>query len=312
MAQDGLTEILKRLQLRAGIFVHARYCGRWALDTSGVRAATFHLVQEGHCWLHLQDRDPRALRPGDLVVFPRDARHVLSSTDEPPGEEEVNRAEQADGVPPDNRMLCGYFEFESQAAWPLLDSLPEALVIERGMPASDGLISLIFHELNHASMGTDAVIDYYAHALFVQVLRVAQTEGFAGGLLSAFSDERLGRALAAIHTEPEADWNLERLAAQAGMGRTSFAAHFKKSIGQSPMRYLQLWRLQLSKDLLANTRLSVAEIALRSGYDSEAAFRKSFRKEMGVPPGTLRRTAIDRSNWQKSVLSPMFNGSRED
>ncbi len=27
-------------------------------------------------------------------------------------------------------MLCGYFEFESKAAWPLLDSLPDTMVLE--------------------------------------------------------------------------------------------------------------------------------------------------------------------------------------
>ena len=79
MPTDALTAILRRLRLRAGIFVHARYCAPWSVDTSGQRMAPFHLIQDGNSWLHMADAEPRKLRPGDLVVLPRDKVHIMSS-----------------------------------------------------------------------------------------------------------------------------------------------------------------------------------------------------------------------------------------
>ena len=291
MPKDALTALLRHLGLRAGIFVHARFCGAWAVDTSGRKPATFHLVQDGHCWLHVDGERPRALRPGDLVACPRDAQHVISTSDNAPENADVNVAEVVEDRPPDNRMLCGYFEFESAAANLLLDCLPEVVVVERGGQGTDGLISLIFHELNHPAMGADAIVDFYAHALFVHVLRAAESAGFASGLVHALRDARLARALAAIHNAPEAHWDLDALAAEARMGRSSFAAHFKDAVGQTPARYLKEWRLQIARELLEDTRLSVADIAERSGYDSEPAFRKAFAKFAGQTPGSVRRAA---------------------
>ena len=289
MPADALTAILRRLRLRAGIFVHARYCAPWSVDTSGQRMAPFHLIQEGSCWLHMADAEPRELSPGDLVVFPRDGAHVLSSSDDAPDPASVNRVRPAQDQPPDNVMLCGYFEFAGRAAWPILDTLPAAVVVKRGTPETDNLIALIIAELGSEGLGSDAVIEFYAHALFVQVLRAAAAQGFPTGVLAALSDDRIGRSLAALHTAPEDGWTLERLAATAAMSRTTFAQRFKELVSESPMRYLQRWRLQVAADLLATTRESVAAIAERSGYESEAAFRKAFRKEMGTTPGQARK-----------------------
>ena len=289
MDSDALTTILRRLRLRAGVFVHAKYCGRWAVDTSGHRMATFHLIEAGRCWLHLPDAEPRSLAPGDLVVFPRDSAHVVSSSAEAPDPATVNLAQPAEDEPPDNVMLCGYFEFSGRAAWPILDTLPPAVVLERGTPETDRLIELIIAELRSPGLGSDAVVEFYAHVLFVQVLRAAAAEGFPAGVLAALGDDRIGRSLAALHNTPEQPWTLERLANRAAMSRTTFAQQFKALVGESPMRYLQLWRLQVAADLLAATRESVAAIAERSGYESEAAFRKAFRKEMGMTPAQVRK-----------------------
>ena len=60
---DALSTILKRLRLTAGLFTEAAYCGAWAVDTSGERMATFHLVQSGDSWLNLEGETPRRLHP---------------------------------------------------------------------------------------------------------------------------------------------------------------------------------------------------------------------------------------------------------
>ncbi|MCG8427464.1 MAG: cupin domain-containing protein, partial [Chromatiales bacterium] len=89
---DALTSILQRLRLQAGVYVHADFCGTWAVDTSGHRKVPFHLIGRGEGWLHTDDTDePRLLSAGDLVVFPHDARHVISDNASPPPASLINQ-----------------------------------------------------------------------------------------------------------------------------------------------------------------------------------------------------------------------------
>jgi len=55
------------------------------------------------------------------------------------------------------------------------------------------------------------------------------------------------------------------------------------------MQYLGNWRLQLAARLLERQRLSIARAAAEVGYESEAAFNRAFKKQVGVPPGAWRR-----------------------
>jgi transcriptional regulator GlxA family with amidase domain len=54
------------------------------------------------------------------------------------------------------------------------------------------------------------------------------------------------------------------------------------------MQYLAEWRVQLAAQLLRETTLGVAAVALRVGYDSEAAFSRAFKRAIGMPPAQWR------------------------
>jgi AraC-like DNA-binding protein len=291
-SSDALTAILQRL--RAGVFVHADFCGTWAVDTSGHRKVPFHLIGRGSGWLHTNDtEEPRLLSAGDLVVFPHDARHVISSSVSLPDASLINRPIDPEAEGPITSMLCGFFEFQSKAAWPLLDGLPNAIVLdlqEAGrVMGTPSLIQLLISELKNASPGADAAVNQLAYVLFIYVLRAEMQRGLGHGLLCALSDPKIGHALNLIHADPEAEWTLEMLARNIGMSRSAFAERFKQLVGTTPMRYVTEWRMQEAVDLLQTTGLSIAAIAERCGYASEVAFRKAFRSVVGVPPGKFRR-----------------------
>ncbi len=55
------------------------------------------------------------------------------------------------------------------------------------------------------------------------------------------------------------------------------------------MQYLTRWRLALAAQMLRAGREPVIRIAERSGYESEAAFSRAFKREFGVPPASWRR-----------------------
>ncbi len=128
---DGLSILLSRLKLRAQVFLRADFCGDWAIDTSGQRRAPFHLVTHGIGWLHDPGSSPRLLTAGDLVVFPGDSSHTLSSSQTESPREIVNLPvpEPDQLTEPVTRLMCGYFSFDQRAAGPLLDGLPNSIVL---------------------------------------------------------------------------------------------------------------------------------------------------------------------------------------
>jgi AraC-like DNA-binding protein len=67
------------------------------------------------------------------------------------------------------------------------------------------------------------------------------------------------------------------------------AERFTQFVSQPPMQYLTNWRMQLAVNHLRSGSESIAVIANRVGYDSEAAFSRAFRKIVGTPPGQWRK-----------------------
>ncbi|MEI8171846.1 MAG: hypothetical protein WCG50_19390 [Rhodoferax sp.] len=53
-------------------------------------------------------------------------------------------------------------------------------------------------------------------------------------MLAELADERLAKAMMAMHARPEAAWTLETLAGVATMSRSRFAKHFLDIVGLPP------------------------------------------------------------------------------
>jgi AraC-like DNA-binding protein len=85
-------------------------------------------------------------------------------------------------------------------------------------------------------------------------------------------------------------WTVDELAREVALSRSAFAERFTDMIGAPPMQYLTQWRLTLAAQALRASSDCIARIAERSGYDSEAAFTRAFKREYGVPPTVWRRT----------------------
>jgi transcriptional regulator GlxA family with amidase domain len=75
------------------------------------------------------------------------------------------------------------------------------------------------------------------------------------------------------------------------VSRTVLAEHFTRRLGLPPVHYLARWRLQVAANLLRTTSQPLKGIAQRTGYESEAAFGRAFKRHFGVPPAGWRRQA---------------------
>lgn len=307
---DVLSDILGQLRLRGTLYFSTEFRPPWGLRVPVFqRVARFHLVVRGSTWVQvLPDQEPVCLESGDLVLVPHGAEHVLSNE---PGAscrtvDEVVEASGFDGTGAlvwggddegsPTRLVCGHFEFDEGFDHPLLERLPAALVVRwdeavRDSPLEDAF-RFITREVREGRPGHEAVTRRLSEVLFVQAIRLwAERAPHEGGVLAALADPGLGRALASIHEAPEDAWTLETLARRAAMSRTAFARRFRETVGETPHRYLTRWRVQVARGLLAESRLNLARIARRVGYESAASFSRVFKRVTGATPGAYRKAA---------------------
>jgi len=101
----------------------------------------------------------------------------------------------------------------------------------------------------------------------------------------------IGRALALLHDEPGRAWTVEALAREVALSRSLFAQRFAALVGESPMQYLTRWRLALAARALRAGDEALSRLAERSGYATDAAFSRAFKREFGLPPSAWRKSA---------------------
>lgn len=84
---------------------------------------------------------------------------------------------------------------------------------------------------------------------------------------------------------------LEDLAALVHLSPFHFARCFKATLGLAPHQYVIARRVELAKQLLLTSTLTVVEIAWSVGYENISHFRRVFTLHTGVTPGVIRRAA---------------------
>lgn len=93
-----------------------------------------------------------------------------------------------------------------------------------------------------------------------------------------------------IEESLDAGVSVQELAQHCRMGTHHFTRLFKASTGRSPYRYVLDLRISRAKKLLAETSLSLAEIAYKLGFASQSHFTTSFRQHTQFTPQQFRRT----------------------
>jgi AraC family transcriptional regulator of adaptative response / DNA-3-methyladenine glycosylase II len=103
------------------------------------------------------------------------------------------------------------------------------------------------------------------------------------------SSNTVSRALALIESGGLDDDDVEGLANRLGVGARQLRRLFRQHVGASPIAVAQTRRVLLAKQLIHETSLPMAEVALASGFNSVRRFNETFRDLFGRPPAELRR-----------------------
>lgn len=306
---DPLDDILSTLDLKGALYFRTHFSGDWSVRVPELnRAARFHLVVTGTCHVACADGAGLTLGPGDLVMIPAGRSHSLSSDPAPKAVPELETVLQDAGYDGkgvlvlgagDNRdatqMVCGHFTFRQGADHPFLRALPDQLLVTAAdrarLPWLDDCLRLITRRVLSGSLGSVAAATRLSEVLFIEVLNAHIDGGPLVGFMEALRDPQIGKALAAVHESPGADWTVDGLARHVGMSRSRFSDRFSHLTGTAPMAYIADWRLQKALAMLDGGGASVQEVAARSGYKSPAAFTRAFAAKFGRPPKAYRQAA---------------------
>jgi AraC-like DNA-binding protein len=285
----------------------------------------FHILVDGECEVECQGHPVTTMESGDVVVFPRGDQHTmrshgagdatpLASIFSPGGHDEPPQLTYGGGGRT-SRFVCGYLNCDQRFS-PLVEALPTMLLVRsrddysaieavdaRGsrptvVPKGSGswlgtTLKFTVNEARGGRPGNAAMLGRLTELMFVGILReyMQRLPANQGGWLAGLNDACVGKALRLLHANPVRDWTVDELAREVAVSRSVLAQRFTELVGEAPMRYLANWRMQLAKQMMREGARSIQEVAMRVGYDSEAAFNRAFKRATGSPPATWRKGA---------------------
>ena len=267
-AMDTLSEFFARIRLRGRLFFAGTVQRTLQLDKPP-GMAFIHVAPIGGIELVQPDLPRIAIDAPSVLFCPSSCRYDIRPS-----------------LPAGSELICASFLFARESA-PRLDlGLTETLIFPIAELASaQAVVQTLTGEFRHASPGSARALELLFEYLLVLLVRRAVSDGaISTGLLHAMTDPKLGRVLQAMHEAPEQEWSVDALAAQAGMSRSRFAAHFSGVLGVSPIQYLTAWRMKHAQDLLCEG-VPIKVVAAEVGYSSQATFSRIFQTVVGQPPG---------------------------
>ncbi|MHA6625640.1 AraC family transcriptional regulator [Pseudonocardia sichuanensis] len=304
---DVLTDMLQRSRARGAAFSHSTARGAWGVRFPEAAQLAVHgiLGGEAFAWTERPD-DARRVLAGDLVLVRGPSPHHMGHA---PAADLVPFAGHPASVPPAGGALrmefgtgcgdpttffCGAYRFEGDLCAGLLAGLPALTVVRpRAGAGLRATLEVFAGELLHGGPGQQALLDSLLDVILVQVLReqLAADVEAAPGWFRAMSDPGIGAALRAVHAEPQRDWTVAGLAAEASLSRATFARRFSAVVGLAPLAYVTDWRMALARERLRADDAGLAAIARSLGYASEFSFAAAFKRHHGVAPGRWRAEA---------------------
>jgi AraC-like DNA-binding protein len=299
---DAVSRLLNAAQFGAEVDQRCLLSSTTRMDVAAYpeMCAPFHVLLEGECELRVGS-SALQMRAGDVVLIPSGAAHQivtrgggrLRGTVEAAGNAFVT-ARSSSGGPPVIDLFCGHYRFDAGAGAVLLRSLPDPLHVSVGVPAdSDGMLAMLSAmmrtEAQREGTGSAAVLSALAAALLAMVLRSAANATAMTASWTAVTDPRIAQTIESVVVQPGADWTIDRLSRRAAMSRATFLRHFGRETGMTVGAFLVRVRMMAAAELLKASDATVAAIAAQVGYQSESAFSRAFRAEVGTTPARFRR-----------------------
>jgi len=302
LKMDALSTILEATRLKSVVYSKFPLAAPWGLDVIQDGNSQFWRLVSGSCTIGSPDGRIIEMAEGDLVFVPHGSAHWIAdkSTSLRMPSPEFVKARRA-GIPVFNSggdittLVAGHFEFDYQPLHPFLKDLPAIIHIRQYVTENQLLLKqvtqLMLEELNNERPGSIIMLKCLSEIMFINIIRAYLEQAVPdSGFLSALNDPRISKALKLMQDLPQNDWTLASLASEIGMSRSVFFNQFKKLVHETPLNYLTNWRIRQAQKLLLTDNGNISEIAAQVGYQSEAAFNRTFKSKTGQTPAMYRRS----------------------
>ncbi|RWP26950.1 AraC family transcriptional regulator [Mesorhizobium sp.] len=320
--KDVLSDVLRVVKLTGALFFWVDASSPWSVEVPRAdsfahlilphaqHVISYHIITQGSGSVSIGDDPPMEFAEGDILVIPHEDSYAMCSAPgvrsglSPEDSLDFFRAMAAGQLPFVvnegggghllTRYVCGFLGCDARPFNPLLGALPPLIRIRRaaGAPSDllDRLIELTLAEVSVQRPGAECIRLRLSELMFVEVVRryIEALPPEQTGWLAGLRDPAVGRAVALVHENPARGWTIEELARETGVSRSVLAARFTRLVGCPPMQYLTRWRVQLAARLLTDGLAKVSAVGRDVGYESEAAFSRSFKKLAGVSPAGWR------------------------
>jgi len=153
----------------------------------------------------------------------------------------------------------------------------------------EGLVELMINDFE-APQPCAQYCETLAHALAMRFLLYGgSSEQTLNSSVEALPPRILRRIRDRVEAELDTELSLAYLAKESGYSRAHFLRRFRAATGLTPHQYVLERRLSAAQQLLRQSRMLLADVALKCGFSSQTHMNDVFRKRLGVTPLEYRR-----------------------
>jgi len=300
---DALSQLFGPLRVESALCTRFETTAPWGHRVTHRGRLKFVLVASGSCWLRTRALpEPTQLGAHDLFLVLDGEPYTLSDSLDSPTVDCTDLEPVRDGYlirygggGARSTLVSVAFEVDAAEAELLLLALPPFIHLRVDQSRSHGLqslLELLRLEVCAAEVGSIPIVRRLGEALLISAVRayLQSADGPRSGVLAAIADAQLARPLDDMHGDLAHAWTIDSLARSARMSRSSFAARFRATVGQTPLEYLTRLRMDRARALIRGG-VPIAEVATRVGYDSAISFTRAFGRVTGRTPGSYKRGA---------------------
>lgn len=160
----------------------------------------------------------------------------------------------------------------------------------------DAIVSLMYDLRRRDAADAGIELELCVYLLIMEIARLSSRAEISGAAESFDASQRqpIEPALAYVYEHYKEDIHVSALARSCSMSESYFRKVFLRIMGQTPLDYINAYRIHRAMNLLRTSSDSIQSIASRAGFSSIAAFNRNFKQFSGMSPSAWRRSRLNK------------------